>query len=244
MVDTIIDGQDMDRIFQIDFGAEVHISGVTMGDGLASGGQDGGAIFNVGTLHLSHVEIVSNRAFNGAAIHGSSATLTIEDSIISDNETTGSGGGGLQVLNGSAMIERTIIEGNRTTGPNRHGGGIAVRGNATVNIVDTTIEGNSATGSGGGIRVSDTADVNVISSTISGNSSEATGGGLFIGDGSGSGGGVAVGNGTLAMMNTILAGNIDPNGDPDCRTRPRWSVSGDALSGPTLSGSDNAPWHF
>ena len=285
---TIIDGQDMDRIFDIHIGPDVHISGLTMGDGRVSA-DVGGAIFNHGTLHLSQAEIVSNAALSGGAIESESANLTIEDSIIADNEATLLSGGGIRIhTGGSATIERTVIEGNHAdTG----GGGVWVV-DASVDIIETTIKGNSAAGQGGGVYMTLAAEVNIVSTTISGNSSEATGGGLYVegtatvavtdstisgnsalqgggiahwGSGlveltnttisgneveqtggglsveinggsavllnvtitdnvadsddntSGFGGGVSVGTGSLAVKNTIIAGNVTLNGaDPDC----------------------------
>lgn len=68
-------------------------------------------------------------------------------------------------------------------------GGVADRGagiwafDATVNVVNATVRGNTATqGNGGGIRVQDSSTLNVTGSTISGNratNADANGGGIF-----------------------------------------------------------------
>jgi CSLREA domain-containing protein len=119
------------------------------------------------------------------------------------------------------------------------GSGVAVSGNATGLIVNSTISGNSTAGSGGG--VSNAGIVTIVNSTISGNTSAYDGGGIHTSNGQvhlynvtisnnttdvdndsfGNGGGIAIGSiATVTFQNTIIAGNFDHSNPglviPDC----------------------------
>ena len=85
----------------------------------------------------------------GGAILSASAQLTIHNSTISGNSTTGpllAGGGGIYT-SGAVKVTNSTISGNSAMGS---GGGIDAR---TVTLTNSTVTGNSANGggSGGGI---------------------------------------------------------------------------------------------
>lgn len=98
------------RAFDVDFGATLALSGVSIlggneseggqlrsagnvsiSDAILEGGQalQGGSIFNGGTLNLSHVDLIQNSAGIGGAIwNHASATLTAQDIEFRNNQTT------------------------------------------------------------------------------------------------------------------------------------------------------------
>ncbi len=136
------------------------------------------------------------------------------------------------IINNALTILDSRIEDN-------FGSGVAVNGNATGLIVNSTISGNSTSGSGGG--VSNAGILTIVNSTISGNDSAYDGGGISTGNGQvhlynvtiannttdsdndsfGNGGGIAIGSiATVTFQNTIIAGNFDNSNPglviPDC----------------------------
>ncbi len=115
------------------------------------------------------------------------ASMTIADSIISDNSGPGvSNAGDLTILN-------SAISGN-SAGQDYVGGGINGIGTfkqpSFTTVINSTISGNSA-GGGGGIA-GGTGGLIIVNSTISGNSAGDSGGGIA---------------GYVAIMNSTISGN-------------------------------------
>jgi RTX calcium-binding nonapeptide repeat (4 copies) len=127
----------------------VVISGLTLTDGDAQGG-DGGA------LYLTHAVFVLSRA----TVTGSTAV----------------NGGGFYAdshYQGSPIIKYSTFAGNQATGS---GGGFGARNSATI-IVNSTISGNTAADEGGGLFFAGSNyDAQVASSTVVGNSADEGGG--------------------------------------------------------------------
>jgi len=145
------------------------------------GASRGGGIHNldwsgVGSLILTNVTVSSNAAFNGAGIANDGGTLTINNSTISGNATTGNSGGGIVNDSGTLVLNGSTVSGNSTTSANRPGGGIANFG-GTVTATNSAISGNTATGDGGGIYNASgeggpPGPLTITDSTISGNTAE------------------------------------------------------------------------
>jgi len=162
---------------------------------------------------------------DGGGIYNSGGTLTITESVVSNNlagvtDPWPAGTGGGIVSNGTLTITNSTISGNIGY---LAGGGIA--GYGVVIIASSTISGNGATGQhdgqpwgvGGGIS----GTVTLTNNTVSGNYAVLSGGGI---DGGGAiinstisgnnGGGVSVTD-TLEIGNSILnasSPNISNNG--------------------------------
>jgi hypothetical protein len=143
-----VDANHNSRVFYIDSGKTVTISGLTITNGSFNG--------------------------NGGGIYNDHATLTVTNSTLSGNSATNLvGGGGIYndgTNSGSAMltISNSTLSGN--SAPFGGGGGIAnngLLGSATLTITNSTLSGNSA-GQGGGIQNRGT--LTVTNSTLSGNS--------------------------------------------------------------------------
>jgi parallel beta-helix repeat protein/predicted outer membrane repeat protein len=195
-----LDADDRSRvIYLFNFGdvAQVTISGLTLTGGDTGGGDDsyGGGIANYGEqLALNGVVVSGNSASHGGGVYvgGEGATLTVIDSVITDN-TAGASGGGIFVddtANGLAVsITGTTISDNTA---DLYGGGIRLYGtDGRVVIDDCVISGNTAdTASGGGISLGlydltlgeDERILTIKNTTFSDNDAPmAVGGGIHVG---------------------------------------------------------------
>ena len=193
------------RIFKIDKGAVVKISGLTISKGQAGGATidsgSGGGIFNEGTLTIDNCNITGNAAGLGGGV-ANRGSLTILNSTIANNISFSHGGGvGNLFVDGGGgttlRIDGSTIWNNTAT---QTGGGIYNVGSSATLITNTTISTNTAV-SGGGIVSSDPLSLSSV--TITANTATVRGGGIQ-------------NNGaTLRFNNTIIAGNTSPTG-PDC----------------------------
>jgi len=157
-----------DRVFYIDDNnPTVTISGVTIKRTSATGAVDGGAIFNY------------------------AGTLTIQNSVISGNATTGRGGA-IFNYGGTVNIVNTSMTGNDSGTE----GGAIYNYHGDLNVTNSTLSGNTAN-SGGAIYNYD-GNVSIVGSTLSGNQTHA---------GTGSGGALYARNGTVTVQNSTFSGN-------------------------------------
>jgi uncharacterized delta-60 repeat protein len=224
-----ISGNNASRIFSINSfplptNQIVNLSGMTLSNGFSSL-NDGGAILNFGFL-------------------------TIRDSILKQNNTNRNGGAIFQDIGGALTLISTSFENNSSTFT---GGAITLLA-GTINILNSSFINNSAA-SGGAIWIgsSSAPSVNMMNSTLSGNTARDSGGAIQIfgntntftnltitnntadsnNDGTGDGGGISIrSGGALLLQNSLVAGNFDtPNGTGTGTKNPD-------LSG-TLSGSFN-----
>jgi hypothetical protein len=153
-------------------------------------------------------------------------TATITGLTITGGKAGGGGGGGVK-NRGDLTLERVAVKGN-TSNPDGIGGGIFVDG-GSLELIDSTVSGNSATSVGGLLQQGGTA--NITNSTISSNHSapEQFGGGVaglqgalvhilnstIASNTSGRlGGGILTSLGTTVLVkNTIVSGNTLDNCD-------------------------------
>jgi len=233
-----VGGTPQFRIFTINAGNTVTISGLTTTNGHApdganggdsgggSGGGNGGGILNNGTLTLTKSAISGNSTGKGGFGGGNGGgngggagggidnegTLTLTNTTISGN-STGNGGEGV----------------NRNGGSGGSGGGIFNGPTSSSTLTNTTISGNNTGGggagvgsggsggnggSGGGIFNASTSPLTLTNSTISGNS---TGHGGFTVVGAlgnvGNGGGIFNGpTSSLTLTDSTISGNSTGNG--------------------------------
>src|SRR6476646_7807670 len=210
-----IDGNQTDFVFGVDPDKTATISGLTIRNGQAGLG-------NVGTLTVSNCAVSGNSSGVSNVANGqasTNATLTIANSIISDNSGPG-------IYNFAFMGSATItILSSKLTG-NR--GGIFTRGfegGTNVTVSNSTVSGNSAD-LGGGIY-SYWSAVTIVNSTLSGNSAETSGGGIYAegplveisnstisGNSAGTTGGAIFNNtsGYVRIENSTLSGNSAGSG--------------------------------
>ena len=167
------------------------------------------ALFRVDGPVLNNVTIKDNTATTkGGGIVSYKSTMTIKESIVSNNSSFHRGGiyawgdatpewGG---VGGNLVIEDCIVTGNVVTG--NHGGGIAIYGVDEVIIKRTAVVDNHANNGIGGILV-EFSDVTLENITVSGNSS-TYGGSIGVGEG-----------GNVNLTNSILWGNTDGTEEVD-----------------------------
>jgi hypothetical protein len=132
---------------------------------------------------------------NGVGIRNDHATLTVNDSTIADNGTSGienhqqgsirlvdslvegNGGRGIDNLNAGLLLVRSTVRGNA-------GGGIYNDPMSYLTVRDSTISGNRTATQGGGIYIADprsiaSGGVVIEDSSISGNVAGGAGGGIY-----------------------------------------------------------------
>ncbi len=110
--------------------------------------QDGGGIYAYknNEIIINNTEISDNHArFEGGGLYGDYMILSVADSIIFSNTTTGSygvGGGGIySYRNNRINLKNTTISNNRTAGS---GGAIYVHNNSSISLLNVTLSGNSS----------------------------------------------------------------------------------------------------
>lgn len=159
----------------------------------------GGLIFepaSVGSLRYCQIEYACN-----SGVRCNSATVTIEHSTISNNSSP-CYGGGIYVYSGSATITNSAITYNSVGGRRwcsefeGCGGGISVRGSATIsnNLIahNVALECGYFTGYGGGIHIGGFATID--NNTIWDNGAFCKGGGIHVS----LGGSVTITNNTIS----------------------------------------------
>ena len=176
---------------------DVLISGVSATEPLVQAGSAST------TLTINNSVFTGNDFDDDAAIQaGNEANVTITNSIISGN--TSSRTPALSVEYAQASLDGVTIKDNTNTGSNTQGSGAIYILNSPVEIVNSTLTGNSADNqyegdsAGGGailLRSSITASLTVTDSTLSNNSS-ADGGAIKM-----------TGDPSLEISDSVLSGN-------------------------------------
>jgi hypothetical protein len=227
-----VDGNGTHRVFLVDTGVIVELRGLTV-----TGGNEGwgGGILNTATLAIRNSTISGNTASAGGGIfNGFGRTLTLTDSLVSGNVSTGTGAsdGGGGIYNntaGSVTLTNSAVSGNLAE---RRGGGIFNFLNGTVSLTDSVVSENQllsadidGTEGGGGIYHGG-GNLTLSRSSVARNSAYAsTGSGLMTLGGtvsvtdstlsenagnfgiSGQGGGIFNGGAAVALTNTTFSGN-------------------------------------
>ena len=167
----------------------------------------GGGVGSYGTTTLTGCTISGNfAAFGGGGVANYSGTTTVTGCTISGNSAA-SGGGVINYF-GTITLTNCTIGGNTATKSGHSigvsgygiGGGLDnAAGSSTLTLTNCTVSGNSA-GIGGGVASTFYGAVTVTNCIISNN--QATGV-----NGLAEGGGIFMGNGTLALSSSTLVGN-------------------------------------
>jgi phospholipase/lecithinase/hemolysin len=192
-----INGQGLSRIFEVGANADVSMSDLTLtGGNSGTGGainnagvldlhnvvmfgntaQQGGAVYNTGTLHVNDSVLTLNTATGGSLAEGgavanvgTAASTSVFDTIVAGNSAHGtliSEGGGLANLGGGSLqVEESVIFGNIASGVNAYGGGVFNDSGSSLSIEDSLVIANAAVGNAG-------------------KGSHGYGGGLYLGHGS------------------------------------------------------------
>jgi hypothetical protein len=160
-------------------GSTVMVSNSTFSDNSGDPNMSSyaGGIYNIGTLTISDSIFSNNSAHDcGGGIFNTTGTLTITNSIFSGNSVSGyhSAGGGI-------INDDTLIIANSTFSGNRAETGGAIYNNGTVGmltVTDSSFSGNNAQDGGG---IFNYGTLTVTNSTFSGNGTsdyQSVGGGI------------------------------------------------------------------
>ncbi|WP_253161424.1 Calx-beta domain-containing protein, partial [Stieleria tagensis] len=158
---TIIDAQQLDRVFEIHPGGILYLEGVQVTGGV--GGLPGGAVYvDNGTFHSWDSVFINNAASDGGAIYAESSNISLGRVSLIDNQTTGTGGG-LYLSQSTAVIKNTTFSGNAATAD---AGAVYVSKGSDIDLEFVTIAGNQAPQTSGIISEGKTA---IRSSLVGGN---------------------------------------------------------------------------
>jgi trimeric autotransporter adhesin len=222
---TIVDGGAIDRVFAVQVAARVSMSDLTVRNGRALSGEDGGGIVNHGNLSLENVTVTGNKTRSDATLSADApgggifndATMQLRNCTITGN-TAADTGGGIHNKGILTVLQSAITSNNAASD---RGGGVSNFNKATV--VLSTISGNQAIGTGGGVEnggklvlthstvsgntgergggINNVGELHMTDSTISGNTARQTGGGIHNDFSS-----TAL-NGKVKLNNVTIAGN-------------------------------------
>ncbi len=167
---TVIDGSAPfdDRIFHVLNDVPTTFDGLTLQNVAIDWNVPGGGIETGGDLTVRNAAISDNAGGHGTGINAWSpvATVTVTDTTLSNNASSGRYGGAIRV-EGTLDLSGSTLSGN--TMPYAYGHyGAAVYGGAgsTINITDTLLDSNAA-GYAEVVRGADNATINITDSTIS-----------------------------------------------------------------------------
>ncbi|MEO1084497.1 MAG: CSLREA domain-containing protein, partial [Acidobacteriota bacterium] len=235
---TFIDANGLDRIFEVQDGANLALERLQLRGGDVVG--FGGAIVTFETtsvLTLDSTVVADNTStLFGGGIAAAGPTELI-DSLVFDNSSAF--GGGVYLFNNNKLVLlRSEVSDNAVSSD---GGGIFGAG---VVLVESTLSDNTAGRDGGGLFLQENDGPSVstmLNSTVAFNEAERHGGGFYSdfsgtlqlfnvtvafnaadsdGDDAGDGGGIFVESGTVLPRHSIFGGNADGStggvSAPDC----------------------------
>lgn len=216
--------------FTGDFGSRTIIASndATRGGGLFVAGPGGGTPEFVNVYFSSHTEVIDNTAAQGAGTYldASGGHFLLFNGLASRNEA--SVDGGAFALRGSGKLN---VDSARVSDNSALGDGGAIHATAgEINVVDTSVFGNTATNGaglflqdaallfddsslsgnqagvdGGGIHAASSGDTELINATLIANSAGSKGGGIY-----------RTGTGRLTLRASILDGTVQPRGASLC----------------------------
>ncbi len=163
--------------------------------------EKGGALW-AGAITLERVTVTDNRVFSPGA---TGAGLFIDgvnviDSAVDGNHAPEGTGGGIATVPSSAARPVSVTGTTISNNVAKFGGGVYAGG--PITLTNATISGNRASTDGAGIYAGTATLQNV---TVTGNEAGHRGGGVAL-----------PGFGAMSLQNTLVAGNTDTDGVPDC----------------------------
>ncbi|HYN20395.1 MAG TPA: hypothetical protein VE078_05510 [Thermoanaerobaculia bacterium] len=141
------------RIFHVAPQGRLTLRDLMVRYGLVEGHNDGGGLWNTGTLVLERVTVTDNSAGDDGGGIRNDGVLRMVGSFVVANRAEGEGGTGGGLYNlpvagaGEATILDSVLRGNQA---GDRGG--AIWNSGTVRLEGSTLEGNSARVGGGAIR--------------------------------------------------------------------------------------------
>ena len=173
-----ISGDRTWRVFYINSGTAVTITGMTIRDGYSGGvGSNGGGIYSAGDLRLSQTNVLSNSAASfGGGVYVAQGTAALTGTHVLGNSTS-QFGGGVYISSGTAALAASGGEISRNSAANTGGGVYVYLGTAT--LTGTHVLGNSTATSGGGMYVYQ-GTATLTGTHVLSNSAQGGGGGVYV----------------------------------------------------------------
>jgi hypothetical protein len=169
----------------------VHANSCREGGGLYLTGTSA----QVGTARLTGTSVRGNSCSgSGGGLANLGASLSMHGGSLQAN-SSGGYGGGLYFGFGDTSLARLTVSHNAA----REGGGIAALLGASLDVSDSTLDGNRATFGMGGALLMYGGQTSLRNSTLSGNTAVRSGGGVWK-------------SGVLQLENVTLSGNAAPQG--------------------------------
>ncbi len=200
---TTLDGEGSRRVVHIAGTVPVTVDGFHLINGSVNG--DGGGLYvYTATVTLANSQVYSNvtsGSGSGGGIYAEGGALTITATQVYSNQADGSGGG-IYHLDGTLALYNGQVYSNSTTGSGTSGGGIFLN-NVQTMLLGNRIYTNAAAGLGGGLCISNTGDVHLERNFILDNQASDEGGGAAIQLSSG---------GLITLTNNIIAANQSNGG--------------------------------
>ena len=242
-LDTQIDGGGLitlhghgSRHFFVPAGVALTLRNLTLADGFAN--DDGGSIFNQGTLVIDTVTMqnngTSNNGSGGAIVNY--GDLTIVNSTLQNN-TGGNGGAVYPRWAGSRThIVNSILRQNHAANATGWGGALLTWDGAVVVIEDSQLIGNTAI-EGGAIYNTGNSDVTLLRSVVSENTASKWGGAI-------------VNNQHILIQNSTISGNtgnaqgggiVNQGGSVEIGAS---TIAGNRLTDANGVGGNIANWYF
>src|SRR5262245_16905343 len=175
------------------------------GDTIDATGVSGTILLTSGELQITHSVTINGPGAENLAVNGN-ATFVVFHNFASNATISGFT---ITNGNGGGIVNRSRLTLSDSSVVSNAGGGIdndTFNRITTLTITNSTVSGNSTTGSGGGIFTAGAdgdATLTVSNSTISGNSANANGGGIF-------GAALSLSHGASSMVtvrNSTISGN-------------------------------------
>lgn len=249
--DTTIDGSGEDvtisgnhevQVFTVAEGVAFNLNRLTITDGVPPYYvENGGGIYNLGTLAVSNSTFSGNSAFyggGGGIFNGAGRAATVEDCAFSGN-------GGMAIHNRGTLVVHestfsfnedggiysysgTAAVSNSTFSEHSYGSGIANGASSTLTVSNSTFSHNQASEGGG---ISNGGSMTVTNSTFSGNGTDM-----------GDGGGILNG-GTLTVTNSTFSGNSSISDGGGIANLGTLTVINSTFSGNSSSGNGGGIWN-
>ncbi len=193
-----------------DGGAVYHKSSVQMtvtgGSFTGNKGTEGGAISTIGNLQVSDTKFMENQSTTGRAgalMIWNTATVEINNCVLSGNTAKTNGGAVAKGGNSGGVLEIIDCDFNGNSAPNGEGGALMLQSSPTVTITGSTFTGNSAKTNGGVIKNnSSTTALKIENCEFSNNTAGGSGGVLYQQDGK-----------PANLMGCIFTGNTATGGN-------------------------------
>lgn len=196
-----IDGNRAGRIFDVAPDTYLKLYKISLMNGFTD--ASGGAIRNAGELDVISSYLAGNKATgagaSGGAIFNNGGDVYVSSTDLVGNSATRAGGA-IEANAGSTRVVRSSMTANSTGDGPGNGGALHLTGTGQVDVVLSTVSGNTATAEGGGLWNSATGDFLVDRSRVSGNRAAGV-------DADQGGGGLFNDGGTLTVIDTDVTDN-------------------------------------